>query len=96
MDGKHTPGPWHYYTHPQPNGCPIVGNSKGLMVAMLSHSINQPEQEDEAIANAKLIVAAPDLLNALVMARELLDLEGYVADGPSMKCVAAAIAKATT
>lgn len=35
------------------------------MVCMLAHTVNQPEQRDEAIANARLIAAAPDLLLAL-------------------------------
>lgn len=35
------------------------------MVAMLAHSVNEPGQEEEAIANARLIAAAPDLLEAL-------------------------------
>ena len=84
----HTPGPWTYYTSPQPNGCPIVG-SRGLMVAMLAHSINYDDQKEEAISNARLISAAPDLLEALQYAikqvPELADVPG----------IAAAIAKAT-
>ena len=62
---KHTPGKWRFYTEPQPNGCPIVGNEKGLMVAMLAHSINYNDQAAEAVANARLIAAAPELLEAL-------------------------------
>lgn len=65
MQKQHTPGPWKFYTKPQPNGCPIVGTNCGLMVAMLAHTVRQPEQADEAIANARLIAAAPDLLEAL-------------------------------
>lgn len=61
MGAQHTPGPWTFYTEPQPNGCPIVG-AKGLMVAMLAHSINHDDQRDTAIANAHLIAAAPMLL----------------------------------
>lgn len=65
MSAKHTPGPWRFYTEPQPNGCPIVGNGRGLMLAMLAHSVNYPDQRDEANANARLIAAAPELLDAL-------------------------------
>lgn len=65
MSAKHTPGPWRFYTEPQPNGCPIVGNGHGLMLAMLAHSVNYPDQRDEANANARLIAAAPELLEAL-------------------------------
>ncbi len=45
------PGKWRFSTSPQPNGCPIIG-SDGMMVAMLAHSVNQPEQRDEALGNA--------------------------------------------
>ena len=61
---KATPGPWSFYTEPQPNGCPIVG-AKGLMIAQLAHSINYNDQAETAIANARLIAAAPELLEAL-------------------------------
>ena len=64
MSTQHTPGPWNFYTEPQPNGCPIVG-SRGLMVAMLAHTVNQDDQRETALANARLISAAPDLLKAL-------------------------------
>lgn len=59
-----TPGPWRFCTNPQPNGCPIVG-SGGLMVAMLAHSVNEPDQKGTALANAALIAAAPEMLAAL-------------------------------
>lgn len=98
MSAKHTPGPWRYYTEPQPNGCPIVGNGQGLMVAMLAHSTRQPEQREEALANARLIAAAPELLEAIIAARKLWG--DYLPAGNSnamkaMKLVDAAIAKAT-
>lgn len=72
MTDKFTPGPWRFYTEPQPNGCPIVGNGKGMMVAMLAHSVNYKDQREEALANAALIAAAPALLQAAVAALELL------------------------
>lgn len=59
-EAKHTPGPWSCSYEPQPNGCPIVG-ARGLMVAMLAHTVNMPQQREEAIANARLIAAAPEL-----------------------------------
>lgn len=91
---KHTQGPWCIHTETQPHGCPIVGNGRGLMLAMLSHSINYPDQRDEANANARLIAAAPELLEALkaVLANSL-DSKG-LAD--AHKQARAAIAKATT
>lgn len=64
MDRKHTPGPWRIGT-PGPNGCYTIGTERGLMTAMIAHSISEPGQVDEAKANASLIAAAPDLLKAL-------------------------------
>lgn len=66
---KHTPGPWDYSWHIQPNGCPTVGH-KGLMVCMVAHSAKEPDQKETALANANLIAAAPDLLAALVALTE--------------------------
>lgn len=66
---KHTPGPWRIGT-PGPNGCYTVGTERGLMTAMVAHSINEPEQAEQAEANAKLIAAAPDLLEALISLTE--------------------------
>lgn len=40
------------------------------MVAMVSHSINHPEQKETALANARLITASPDLLEALMKLEE--------------------------
>lgn len=61
---KHTPGPWKQGTR-GPNGCPIIGTEKGLMVCMLAHSANESGQKEQAEANAHLIAAAPELLEAL-------------------------------
>ena len=62
--GAHTPGPWRV-GRPGPNGCHTVGTRRGLMVAMVAHSINVPQQREQALADAHLIAAAPDLLAAL-------------------------------
>jgi len=91
---KHTPAPWKFYTSPQPNGCPIVGTYNGLMVAMLAHSINEKDQKETAIANARLIAAAPELLEALEMAIQIGDQcsRGFLAEFHAK--AKAAIAKA--
>lgn len=73
---SHTPGPWRYSTTPQPNGCPTIGSGP-LLVAMLSHSVHQADQREVAIANARLISAAPDLLEAWQMGVEL-DVPGFL------------------
>ncbi len=85
---KATPGPWSFYTEPQPNGCPIVG-AKGLMIAQLAHSINYNDQAETAIANARLIAAAPELLEALKTAH------AHIADDVLRASIGNIIAKAT-
>lgn len=69
---KHTPGPWRIGT-PGPNGCYTIGTDKGLMTAMIAHSVNDPSQEMEAKGNAALIASAPDLLEALEAMVEYVD-----------------------
>lgn len=59
-ESKFTPGPWRIGT-PGPNGCYTIGTVRGLMTAMIAHSINETDQAVEAKANAKLIAAAPEM-----------------------------------
>ena len=90
---KHTPGPWRYYTESQPDGCPIVG-SGGPMVAMLAHSVNHPDQSDEANANAYLIAAAPELLEALECLLAAVEQHDTPLTDPERIAARSAIAKA--
>ena len=94
MEAHHTEGPWKFYTQPQPNGCPIVGTHRGLMIAMLAHSVKEPLQAETALANARLIAAAPDMLEALINALALIELVMPV-EGDVTRKVRRAIAKAT-
>lgn len=58
----HTPGPWHVH----PNGCFIIGGSNPIAsVGMdcLPSEIMPPSDEDAA--NARLIAAAPEMLQVL-------------------------------
>lgn len=58
--GKHTPGPWDFFTDKPAYS---VGPSHNHSVARV---FNPPGGErDEIIANARLIAAAPDLLRLL-------------------------------
>lgn len=66
---KHTPGPWRIGT-PGPNGCYTIGTERGLMTAMIAHSICEPDQAEAAKADAALVAAAPDLLRALELVME--------------------------
>lgn len=59
MTTKFTPGPWRIGT-PPPNGEQTIGTTQGLMVAVATTGVSVPTK-----ANARLIAAAPDLLDAL-------------------------------
>lgn len=103
MTTKHTPGPWCL------NNGAIIGNNGGTFVAeeprlqwqatFLKDSNSLPVEKQqqiiaEAKANARLIAAAPELLEALRLARK------YVADMPilgdeDLAIIDTAIAKAT-
>ena len=88
----HTPGPWDV----EPKGSRhFVDGADGLTVAYLDRAGVRERSEIEA--NARLIAAAPELLEALEAV--LPDLEHYVAThgpGPDKRLAAAraAIAKA--
>jgi cytochrome c556 len=94
MEQKHTPGPWSIgspLNNPN-NGFPIRSESgeEVAVVADWSHRANIER------ANARLIAAAPDLLEAAIHAEETLSL--YVAEtgepGAALDALRAAIAKA--
>ena len=85
---KHTPGPWHVGMKPGP----IVYGEDGAQVAPL-HVPMVPKEENRA--NARLIAAAPELLEALENLLEHVEnrdaLGAYWADPMAAR---AAIAKA--
>lgn len=58
---KHTPGPWHIGLR-QPSSDKFIYGSNGGEVADCNMESNFPE---ENLANARLIAAAPELLEAL-------------------------------
>jgi len=81
---SHTPGPWHYRTVDDSIGS--IDDESGEAVAQ---SLQRPsartvtsiyKANKERIANAKLIAAAPDLLNELkrILKEEPLDFESYI------------------
>lgn len=57
--GDYTKGPWRQATR-GPNGMPVVGDARGMMIAHVTIGHDCPHE-----ANARLIAAAPDLLEAL-------------------------------
>lgn len=88
METKHTPGPWSVF-----EDCDKVAAHKarypaiGTMGAYFTESITTDRGEFYNHADAVLVAAAPDLLEAL---------KRYVDHfGDPLKCARAAIAKAT-
>lgn len=96
-ESKHTPGPWKWWTTHE--GSHRINPEEGGLVIASCDTRNPFSYEQEA--NARLIAAAPDLLEAL---KDLLDTSVWAdAEGnvtirlsgePAVKRAIAAIAKA--
>lgn len=70
---KHTPGTWSdYYAKLAPVGSVAVWSDQGGMVRRVALcGTHEGIDLDEAEANARLIAAAPDLLEALIQIAKL-------------------------
>lgn len=90
MSAKHTPGPWtnHGRGRLSPGFPHSAVAAKTLIARVYSEAFGDPEQE---AANANLIAAAPDLLEALEAASNYLRM---ASPGNAKKVIDAAIAKA--
>lgn len=67
---KHTPGPWttkfrRHVNFEENSHIHLLTDKEGFNIGLLSSWVNDPETKLEAKANALLIAAAPDLLEAL-------------------------------
>lgn len=95
MSTKHTPGPWHAVKYARSNAYCITltpGNANGDIANVLfglGASVS-----DEVGANARLIAAAPDLLEALMAADLAMAQNGLLACHATRQQIAAVIAKA--
>ena len=71
MSTQHTPGPWSYrgslgpQSNPHLLGPHVVENATGIQIAILNGWRSEVSE-----ANARLIAAAPELLEALIVARQ--------------------------
>jgi hypothetical protein len=94
MSAQHTPGPWTSYT-----GTNSIWADGKRAICIVTGARNHEDQERDA--NARLIAAAPDLLEALngvLPYMEAAETEGLVGDEGChwpVENVRAAIAKAT-
>lgn len=78
---KHTPGPWNISSA---NLYAVNARGRGIATAHGTDDVNYSDffpPTEEAAANARLIAAAPDLLEALQM---LSDTAGRVAQGTAV------------
>lgn len=102
METKHTPGPWFLGMREGHNGCMIYDRSGmdqftdrtiAQVYGLYSNQPVEKQPDEEYLANARLIAAAPELLEALQYA---LHVRGTTEDGPHVVAIIeAAIAKAT-
>ena len=89
---SHTPGPWEVDTEEEEGRSWVVIRGAGFYIANVSGGIGPGITE----ANASLIAAAPDLLEALIAVRDDFDDDCTAERGEEIRAqIAAAIAKAT-
>lgn len=102
MDHKHTPGPWTAnpkHAARDNDGEIIIEQAGGSAPIATCYSINTLFNNDQAKANAALIAAAPDLLEALEVVTLCLawheERHGVGMYRKAVESARAAIAKAT-
>ena len=90
MTTAHTPGPWHSMEFSD-----VVTSQSGWVVARGGPvGGSRPAADEEVWANARLIAAAPDLLEACITAIDWLADKGVDPNHSEAKRIRAAIAKA--
>jgi len=106
MTHTHTPGPWNADknfmgpdTYGDGNSIPVFPRGGGVaicdVVAVTGEGLSMPDVQARAEANARLISAAPDLLEALQMLLQQEPREADSYDRAMWENARAAIAKAT-
>jgi len=98
MEAKHTPGPWSAQRLAERWGAFCINGKDGIRI--VSCMLNNKRTRQEKRANAMLIAAAPDLLEALKCAHsELHSQQDGIMESFTyahvIKTIDAAIAKAT-
>lgn len=77
METKHTPGPWTFKTDNRTGDNGIVAPSTGVFIEAFADIRHSNENaRNEAMANARLIVAAPKMLQTLIELLSQLDQGG--------------------
>jgi hypothetical protein len=92
---KHTPGPWTGYKCIEPSRAWTINASPKNVVCGISGGAMIDKSDEELEANARLIAAAPDLLDALRCCLAMIEGEGLdELHGDLAEVVRAAIARA--
>ena len=86
---KHTPGPWIFKDADRDSGSFDIDSEEGFFIAETISGLGHEEQE-----NARLIAAAPDLLEAVNRLLVCMSLANWENDDAAV-FARAAIAKAT-
>lgn len=89
MSAQHTPGPWEAVEWKCHAATSVVVERDGQVVQIAECS-GFGRMSDECLADARLIAAAPDLLNALTVLADHCERKGI-----PVNAARAAIAKAT-
>lgn len=83
-DTQHTPGPWSIGDLAENEGfVSIDASSHGALAEVVVKMDDDPLPSPELIANARLIAASPELLEALTKATDLIDARNSSTDRPS-------------
>jgi hypothetical protein len=73
MNTKHTPGPWHVGRVATTQGQHFaITSPNGDHIATIGEAINSHNGSGNAYVNARVIAAAPELLEALIRAEQAL------------------------
>lgn len=91
QEAAHTPGPWEI--HQQPGRPETLGHfvtADGLTIAEVTYqlpsSVNGKVMESTRVANARLIAAAPELLEALQAIKKIFDKDvTFIGGGPQSR-----------
>ena len=94
MEAKHTPGPWEFVEWSGHRSISADDSACGFCITVNGYRLPLCDLEgdlDECEANARLMAAAPDLLEALLDCRRALELANFTGE---LAVVDAAISKA--
>ena len=94
MKAKHTPGPWILGDENNQHAEILIGDLVANIDRQDRYGLHMACSREEMLANARLIISAPDLLEALESCLDVFINQGWDDDLIAAKKARAAIAKA--